>query len=128
MKKIFTQKGFVIAFFAMVMSLTAILPAMAGNFSHTCRNISIEGGQLTAICRTVDQRERHTGINLDRFVGNADGRLVWEGRNFSHSSRSIRMRGGKLMGICRTRDGRERKCSLNLDTEISNINGKLRRD
>jgi CVNH domain. len=122
------MKKFFIAFFAMGLSLMTSSPAMAGNFSETCRNISVDGGQLTAICRTVDQRERHTGINLDRFVGNANGRLVWEGHNFSHSAHSIHMRGSNLSAICRTRDGRERKCSINLDTEISNINGKLRRD
>jgi len=71
------------------MSLMTVSTAMAGNFSHTCRDISIDGGQLSAICRTQDQRERNTAINLDRFIGNIDGRLTWGERNFSHSSRDI---------------------------------------
>lgn len=128
MAKVFTQHMCLIPLFIIAMSLMTISSAIAGNFSQTCHSISIEDGQLTAICRTRDQQERHTGINLDRFIGNADGRLVWEGHNFSHSARSIHARGHKLVAICRTRDGRERECSLNLDAGISNINGKLRRD
>ncbi len=128
METTFARAKCLIPLFIMAISLMTISSAMAGNFSQTCRNITIEDGQLTAICRTMDQRERHTGINLDRFIGNADGRLVWGGHNYSHSARGIHARGRKLVAICRTRDGRERECSLNLDVGISNINGKLRRD
>lgn len=107
------------------MSLMTVSTAMAGNFSHTCRDISIDGGQLSAICRTQDQRERNTAINLDRFIGNIDGRLTWGERNFSHSSRDIYVDGNRLEAICRAMDGSERQSSLNLDRAISNINGKL---
>lgn len=88
----------------------------------------MRGGQLTAVCTTVDQRERDTEINLDRFIGNIDGELTWGEHDFSRSSRNIHVNGNKLIAVCRTMSGRERKSVLNLDHAMSNINGKLRYD
>lgn len=124
----FIKRSCLLSLSLVVMSLATISPAIAGNFSHTCRDISISGGHLTAICRTANQAERNTGINLDRFIGNIDGQLTWGEHNFSHSCTRIYVDNNRLKAICRTMDGQELKGSLNLDRAISNINGKLRFD
>ena len=111
-----------------VMSLMTTSPAVAGNFSQSCHSISVDGNQLSAICRTTDQREVETGINLDQFIGNIDGNLTWGESDFSLSSSKMYMDGSILFALCKKMNGDEKPSGLNLDAAISNIDGNLMYD
>ncbi len=102
--------------------------AMAGNFSHSCEELTLQGSRLNAECRKRDQRSQPTSLNLDKKIGNLDGTLSWGDRNFSQSCSHITLDGATLTAVCKRRDGSPNQTSLNLDEGIDNTNGVLRFD
>ena len=101
-----------------------------GDFTLTCRNITINGASLEAFCKTINGQEVQTGINLNNYIVNINGQLGWARQgNFIASSRDCVIRGNERVSIldCKTVtiNGFETNSSLNLDERIVNINGSL---
>lgn len=101
-----------------------------GNFSMSSKQVRLDNGSvLTAICRTVKERDNRTQLSLDKYLGNDNGRFLWvkEGGNFSKSARNISLTdGGRvLMAQLRDREGKWRSASVLLDERLGNDDGKL---
>ena len=99
-------------------------------YTQTCTNIIYGAGALAAICRTEDGAYRKSYINLDKYITNRDGTLVWGGEgNFSDTSDcKVVVNNNSTSNLyCYTTaiDGIEKLDILNLDTHIQNINGWL---
>jgi hypothetical protein len=103
---------------------------MAGDFTRTCSNITLVGTALEAMCRTINQGQARSGISLNRYIANIDGRLTWR-RNGNYSASSQNFELDQESGVtflhcdCQRRDGTWTSSALNLDERISNINGQL---
>jgi hypothetical protein len=118
---------------ALVVGLTFLPQKVAlatGDFTLTCRNITINGASLEAFCKTINGQEVQTGINLNNYIVNINGQLGWARQgNFIASSRDCVIRGNERVSIldCKTVtiNGFETNSSLNLDERIVNINGSL---
>ena len=101
-----------------------------GKFTSTCENITLEGAGLEAVCKTTDQRNSNTGINLNGYITNRNGVLRWR-RNgeFMNSSQNCDVEWHSGVSIlhcdCLRRDGTWTGSTLNLDERIANINGAL---
>lgn len=103
-------------------------PGQADDFSQTCTHLFLEGSRLTADCRRINQSQVPATLDLDRGIGNLDGRLAWGDRNFSHTCEDIRLHGAILKAECRRIDGSLNKTRLDLDERIDNSDGMLRFD
>ena len=118
---------------ALVVGLTFLPQKVAlatGDFTLTCRNITINGASLEAFCKTINGQEVQTGINLNNYIVNINGQLSWARQgDFIASSRDCVIRGNERVSIldCKTFtiNGFETNSSLNLDERIVNINGSL---
>ena len=128
MKKNLSVVGTVVAFlFAFAVSFNALISdAWAlGDFSQTCRNVSISGSTLSASCEKADGGYQDTKIDLNSNIGNVDGSLSWSDQNFIKTCRNTSVSGSTLQGECKKRDQSWTNASINLDTHIANINGSL---
>ena len=128
MKKNLSVVGTVVAFlFAFAVSFHALISdAWAlGDFSQTCRNVSISGSTLSASCEKANGGYQDTKIDLNSNIGNVDGSLSWSDQNFIKTCRNTSVSGSTLQGECKKRDQSWTNASINLDTHIANINGSL---
>ncbi|MBH8577428.1 CVNH domain-containing protein [Nostocaceae cyanobacterium CENA369] len=103
-----------------------------GRFSGSCANIGIEKGRiLEAYCRKNNGGYTQTSINLNNYIANDEGKLVWRrnGRYIATSKNCIlTSQHGISFLRCNTRreNGNWKLSTLNLDRRIANINGQLK--
>ncbi|PKN75753.1 MAG: cyanovirin [Deltaproteobacteria bacterium HGW-Deltaproteobacteria-10] len=109
--------------------------ATAGNFSKTCRNISLQGATLKVDCQKTPNRPgesssyKAASLNLDNGIGNNEGTLLWGGTNFSQSCKNLSLeRWTTLKADCGKKDLIYLPSSINLDERISNIDAVLKFD
>jgi CVNH domain len=118
----------VVSFVVLTLAGTLASDAFAnGNYQNSCSNSTITFGTLLlADCKTRDGKMNRTAINLDRYIVNDDGSMVWR-RNghFGASCSHPDLDGPRLRAMCKTRDGRIAPASINLGENIANIDGKL---
>lgn len=103
-------------------------PAAAlGDFSQTCRDVSINGSTLSASCAKADGfTQNMSSINLNADIENVDGNLTWQPDNFIETCRNTQVVNGSMMSAeCKTRAQRWNSTNINLDDHIANINGVL---
>lgn len=125
-----------VAVFALIMTfLVLTIPAEAGNFSLTCKNISLQGAILKADCEKKPNRPgesvsyRVATLNLENGIGNNDGVLSWGGTNFRQSCKNISLEGrATLKADCSKNDLVYLPSSLNLNESISNDDAVLKFD
>ena len=114
------------------------------SFSESVDNIRLHQGYLLrANCQQEDGEWRESQIDLNRIIGNEDGKMisqssgkstnrslgwfVWGAENFAESADEIQLEGGSyLTANLPKRDGgfRERQ-GINLNERIANENGRL---
>ncbi|MEH2269627.1 MAG: CVNH domain-containing protein [Nostoc sp.] len=100
-----------------------------GQFSQTCKNISVDGSTLTATCEEADGYTLSTtSIDLNPYIGNIDGTLDWDGEKFALTCENIGLAGAnRLRAECEKAD---RQSSLgtyiDLNEHITNIDGNLK--
>ena len=115
--------------FALLLTSSALA---AGDFTRSCRNIDLHRGSvLEATCKSTSGRPSQTGMQLNNYIANINGRLRWQRNgNFIASSRRCELDfvSGVTVLHCDTqrRDGSWTSSSLTLDEHIANINGALR--
>ncbi len=99
-----------------------------GDFSRSCYNSEISGSILSSTCKKADGYTRNqTQINLNEYIENVDGSLVWQPANFIETCRYTELSGPSvLVGECKTRAQRWVPVKINLDDHIANINGTLK--
>jgi CVNH domain len=100
-----------------------------GQFSQTCKDISINGSTLTATCEQADGYTLSTtSIDLNSYIANLDGTLDWDGDKFALTCDNIGLAGAsRLRAECERAD---RQSSLgtyiDLNDHIANIDGTLK--
>lgn len=123
---------FLLAFF--VSFNLVVDKAMAtGQFSLTCKDITLDGSTLSANCKTRNGGQNNTSISLDEYIGNLDGTLSWGDHNFSQTcsdlglAQSLISRQFVLAGNCERAVGRNiySHSEIGLNDHIANIDGTL---
>jgi hypothetical protein len=106
------------------------IPARAqqpASFQSSCKDISIAGATLSAICRRKDGSFNQTSIVL-RGIANINGQLRLTQPDapatFQDSCQNIHVVGNTLTATCRRADGSSSESSI-LIPEITNIDGNL---
>ncbi|RDW92875.1 putative glutamine-serine-proline rich protein [Aspergillus mulundensis] len=116
--------------------LPAPVPARApapsnhrGNFSHSSRDISLQGNyELVASCHAVSGRLNASRLPLNSVLTNEFGRFKWKsGGNFGASARNARLTEGGRVLEAELADGRGgwSRDWVRLDERISNRDGVL---
>jgi hypothetical protein len=124
--------------FAFVVSLNFVVDqAMAtGEFSLSCDKdkIEINGSILSTSCTKSNGNSQETSIDLDKYIGNLDGKLSWSDKNFSKTCKNIapaqllNTRQLILVAECQPAVGGDTyyPSELELDAHIANIDGTLK--
>lgn len=103
---------------------------MAGNFSASCDDITLDGDHdLIAFCRGVDGQRKLSSISLNNLLTNTDGQLFWaKGGNFGASSRNVKLieNGRVLEAELGNGRGGWSRMTIRLDEKITNDNGELK--
>ncbi|NMG19821.1 CVNH domain-containing protein [Brasilonema bromeliae] len=98
--------------------------ALAGNFSRSCGDISLDGTTLRANCKDRSANFRSTSLDLNRRIENRDGNLRIGG-GFASTCQNIQLTGTSLQADCKTFNGDFRSTSLDLNSVITNNDGNL---
>jgi hypothetical protein len=103
---------------------------MRGNFSASAQQISLDGDyDLIARCRAIDGNEKLSALNLNKVLGNDNGRFVWteDGGNFGASARNVRLleNGRVLEAELKDVNGGWHWSRVWLDERVGNNNGDL---
>jgi len=98
--------------------------ALAGNFSRSCGDIALNGTTLSATCKDRSANPRRTSLDLNRRIGNRDGRLTISG-GYASTCKNVGLSGVSLQGDCKTFNGDFRSTSLDLNRVITNNDGNL---
>ena len=96
------------------------------SFSKSAQKTHLKGAFLHSTCRRVDGSWNDNNIDLDRYIGNDNGVLVWDGENFFSSCENVTIHDGHQLK-CKARrvDGSWNQTEINLDDKIGNNNGEL---
>ncbi|MEI6429793.1 MAG: CVNH domain-containing protein [Pseudanabaena sp. ELA607] len=95
--------------------------------SRTCQNISISGSILTASCERNNGTYKDSRINLNPYIGNSDGRLIWDDQNFASTCNDMTLSGRSILSAkCLTNAYFRIFSFIDLDDRIVNIDGSLR--
>ncbi|RDW83507.1 hypothetical protein BP5796_04998 [Coleophoma crateriformis] len=102
------------------------------SFHLSAEDIRIDDGHvLRARLRNEGGELVDTEIDLDRYIGNSDGRFEWEGQAFSQSAENVEFSiegGGEvpvLRANLRNQEGEFIPCDVNLSERIENHNGQF---
>lgn len=96
------------------------------SFVSTSRNIRMKGSTLTADCKNEKGEFVFSSLDLDRYLGNADGEFDTAGIDFSRSAKNVRIDSrGVLRADLLREDGGERAAAIELDTYVANDDGTL---
>ncbi len=109
--------------------------AFAGGFSQSCEEMHLDHSTLKAKCYKANEKVlgKTTSIDLDDYIGNTHGTLVWNGKNFDkHCENKQLIQAGwsqmLLRATCKNAIGVHVSTQINLDERISNIDGHLKYD
>ena len=99
------------------------------SFHRSSSAFEVIGSQLCADCRDRQGNHVSSYLNLDKHLGNRNGRFEWGGISFSKSAKNVHfVNDGDsfvLHASLRTRDGIWRQAKTNLSDWIANHDGKL---
>ncbi|NER29271.1 MAG: hypothetical protein F6J89_17000 [Symploca sp. SIO1C4] len=119
-----------------LMSLLALIfslyqfPALAGDFSKTCKNISLENETIVeAQCKRISGNFVPAAVNLNNCIENRNGGLRFGGDKFIFTCKPPLLYDETgLTASCRNYDGNYVPSLLNLDEGITNNDGLLECD
>jgi hypothetical protein len=94
-------------------------------FQSTSRRIHLSGSILRAECHDWDKNWRSASLDLDKYIGNSDGKFSLSGKNFSQGANNLELCGSKLSARLRRHDGQHVKATFNLNLCVANMNGSL---
>ncbi|KAK6826763.1 hypothetical protein RU639_004497 [Aspergillus parasiticus] len=63
---------------------------MGGNFYQSARNVHMEDSTLVAELRNLNGEWEFTGLDLNSFFSNDDGRFGWPGKEFAETAEEIK--------------------------------------
>lgn len=98
-----------------------------GQFSKNCADTDISGSVLTSTCYRADGSTLNTSsLDLNPYIENVDGFLVWQPSNFIETCSFTTIIGSStLVTNCKSRDQALQHTEIDLNEHIANINGTL---
>lgn len=114
-----------------MLSLAAILAisgsaSWAGDFSKTCADSSVSESTLYSVCERMDGSLMETSIDLNPYIANIDGILMWQEDNFIETCHSTMLSDGSILEAeCQKMDQSWMPTSIDLDEHIDNTDGTL---
>ncbi|WP_373542853.1 CVNH domain-containing protein [Chamaesiphon sp.] len=98
------------------------------NYQNSCRNIQVDGADLSARCRRVNGGSKRTSIPI-RGIENRNGNLAYlsdatDSSNYQNSCRNIQVSSTFLSARCRRVNGGSNLTSIRI-RGIENRNGNL---
>ncbi|KAK6826760.1 hypothetical protein RU639_004498 [Aspergillus parasiticus] len=102
---------------------------MAGNFYASAQDVRLDGPVLIARLRNENGDWEDAHIDLNRHIGNEDGRFVWHGENWFASAVDVEFRfeGADnvpvLRALLRNRGGQLVPADINLGERLINVDG-----
>ncbi|NET85537.1 MAG: cyanovirin [Moorea sp. SIO1F2] len=100
--------------------------AFAGDFSRSCSVPHVSDSELCAYCYTANHDLNYTCIDLNPYIENLDGNLVWQPYNFIETCQDTYISGESIMNAkCQKRNGDLNETSIDLDEHIANDDGNL---
>ncbi|NEP37452.1 MULTISPECIES: CVNH domain-containing protein [Moorena] len=100
--------------------------AFAGDFSQSCSVPHVSASELCAHCYTRDHQFNYTCIDLNYYIENLDGNLVWQPDNFIETCKETYLSGESIMNAkCEKIDGSLNQADIDLDEHIANDDGNL---
>ncbi len=116
----------VLCAFVLSFGLFANNALATGDFSLSCFDSSVDGSTLVSQCRRINGSIQPTSINLNPFIENVNGDLLWQPDNFIATCFDTELEGGFLLtGKCKRRDQSINYTEIDLDEHIANIDGTL---
>lgn len=98
----------------------------SSSFSESCYNSGMYYSILYSTCKMFDGTPNQTYIDLNPYIENVDGKLLWQPANFINTCRySYFFEPSILGGECQTRDREWIPAWINLGDRIVNVNGNL---
>lgn len=106
-------------------------------FTQTCTDIDAHKGTLSAKCRRIDRRYRTSSIDLNSYIANHNGVLVWSRKgNYVDTTNNcqtytVTPYTSNLTPLsyhscdARTIDGQNSYGTVTLDEHIENVDGQL---
>jgi hypothetical protein len=82
---------------------------------ETCSNFALKGSFLHCDIHHEDGRVSHTSLDLNLYIGDIDGRLVWDANGFSKTCTEIHIEGFFLIARCHNPANREEYLVSRLD-------------
>ncbi|MCO5580695.1 hypothetical protein L7F22_034565 [Adiantum nelumboides] len=97
-----------------------------GEYEKSCRNLKLNGAELSGEAQCQDGRYVALVFNLDDFVVNDDGKLCVRGGFFSRTSNNITFgNDGILRAYCQKENGTWVQSQIDLTYLIANMDGTL---
>jgi hypothetical protein len=99
-----------------------------GGFSKSCYSISVQGrNNLKALCKDHNSRIIESSVDLNKCIGNIEGKLTAQSGGYTQSTRNCAFKRGSILFCeCRTSQGKYKRSNINLNSLVGNINGILK--
>ena len=107
--------------------LQSLKNTVEGNFQKTARNVKLSETVLKADLQRNDGTWNPvtSELDLNKYVANSEGKLVWGGKNYAQTCRSCTLANAVLYCSCRNSAGRVLGTSLKLASRVTNSNGNF---
>ncbi|NER01780.1 MAG: cyanovirin [Okeania sp. SIO3C4] len=99
--------------------------AWAGDFSGSCSDSYVSGAILSSTCKNNQGGTNPTEIDLNLYIGNVNGKLVWQKENFIATCSSTQLVGSSVLVAQCEGPGGKVPAQINLDERIGDNNGYL---
>ena len=124
------MKFAIIALTFVVFSL-AVSCRFRGAFQKTCKDVSLDGSVLIAKCENwtnngKTREEKTSKLDLDKCIGNIDGKLTWGHTDYKKTSKSCKLI-NQLTLQCesQSKKGAFVTTTYDLGLTVTNTNGTL---
>ena len=106
--------------------LISLKNKIKGDFHRSARNVQLSGSVLTATLQDANGAWKDNAqVDLNNYVANLEGKLVWRGSGFAESCNSCTVSDAILSCSCRTSAGQYLNTSLRLSCRLTNNNGNF---
>ena len=107
-------------------NLKSLKNTVEGEFQRTAKNLKLSGSILSgSLQRANGTYNKLARLDLNNYVSNSNGNLVWGGRDFMRSCLACRFSNNVLSCSCRNSAGRNFPTELNLVLRVTNSNGNF---
>ena len=106
-------------------NLQSLKNTVERNYQLSSRQVKIRGSVLSGLLKRANWSwTKSVSLDLNKYVGNKDGHLVW-GSGFKNTCKICFVFGGILNCSCKNSKGKYLRSDLNIAMKVTNTNGKF---